>query len=381
MNPGAPKPLKRGWPAQRERREADRDVRCRAVAFDRWACRHGLTHHDAADRLGVARSTLAYWERQWCKDHLALQPRGRSCHRGDRQTRNAAIHLMTILGPRTGLPTLQAVFPKLARGEIQNLQRRFRRLWRRNHRRLLRVLHWHCPGTVWAMDHTEPPCVIDGRWPHILAVRDLASRMQLGWLPVESEGAQETCHALEDLFRRHGPPLVLKSDNGSAFIDDDTRRLLARWDVLPLFSPPRTPQYNGSCEAGNGAMKTRTEHQAILGTESGQWTVANLQTAQEIANHIHRPWGHRRPTAAAVWQQRERITVRQRAAFGRAVQKHREQARAELGYTKNERLDRKAQARVDRLAISRACVERGLLTFTGRPIAPQLKSYKVLNNT
>jgi hypothetical protein len=110
-------------------------------------------------------------------------------------------------------------------------------------------------------------------------------------------------------------------------------------------------------------VKPRTEHQAILGAESGQWTVASLQTAQEIANHIHRPWGHRRPTAAAVWQQRERITVRQRAAFGRAVQKHREQARAELGYTKNEPLDRKAQARVDRLAISRACVERGLLTL------------------
>ena len=266
MSPVAQKPLKRGWPAQRDRREANRSARRRAVAFDRWACHHGLTHHEAADRLGVARSTLAHWERQWCKDHLAVQPRGRSCHRGDHQTRNAAIRLMTILGPRTGLPTLQAIFPELARGEIQNLQRRFRRLWRRNHRRLLRVLHWHCPGTVWAMDHTEPPQVIDGRWRHILAVRNMASRMQLGWLPVESEGAQETCHALEDLFRRHGPPLVLKSDNGSAFIDDDTQRLLARWDVFPLFSPPRTPQYNGSCEAGNGAMKTRTEHQAILGT-------------------------------------------------------------------------------------------------------------------
>ena len=116
-----------------------------------------------------------------------LHPRGRSCHRGDVQARNAAIHLMTVLGPRTGLATLRAACPTLARGELQNLQRRFRRLWRRNHRRLLRVLHWHRPGTVWAMDHTDPPGPIDGRWPHILAVRDLASRMQLGWLPVASE--------------------------------------------------------------------------------------------------------------------------------------------------------------------------------------------------
>ena len=54
-------------------------------------------------------------------------------------------------------------------------------------------------------------------------------------------------------------------------------------------------------------------------------------------------------------------------------------ALAELGYTKNEPLDRKARARVDRLAISRACVEHGLLTFTRRSITPQLKSHFVTN--
>jgi transposase InsO family protein len=100
------------------------------------------------------------------------------------------------------------------------------------------VLHWHRPGAVWAMDHTEPPCAVDGRWRHILAVRDLASRMQLGWIPVTSEDAHEACQALEGLFRRYGPPLVLKSDNGSAFISDDTRKLLMRWDVAP--GPART---------------------------------------------------------------------------------------------------------------------------------------------
>jgi transposase InsO family protein len=377
MTPGTQVPSKRGWPSQRDRREAERHWRRRAVAFDRWAHRRGLTHHDVAKHLGVPRSTLAHWERRWRKDHLAEKPRGRACHRGDVAARNAAIHLMTFAGPRTGLPTLRAACPMLARGELQNLQRRFRRLWRRNHHRLLHVLHWHRPGAVWAMDHTEPPCTIDNRWPHILAVRDLASRMQLGWMPVASEGAQETCLALESLFRQHGPPLVLKSDNGSAFIDDDTHQLLDRWDVFPLFSPPRTPQYNGSCEAGNGAMKTRTQHQAILAAEPEQWTAAALQTAQEIANYLHRPWGHRGPTSAAVWRQREPITAPERAAFRHAVHNHREQARAELGYNPNQTLDRKDQARLDRVAIRRACVERGLLSFTRRSITPPIQSHKV----
>jgi hypothetical protein len=373
MNPCASTRRNRGWLAQRPRRETDRANRCRAVAFDRWARHRGSSHRDVAKRLGVPVRTLAYWRRQWHKDHMVARPRGRSLHCGKRRIRSAAIQVMIMLGPRTGLTTLRPLFPTLARAEIQDLQRRFRRIWRRNRRCLLRVLHWHRPGAVWAMDHTEAPSAIDGRSRHILAIRDLASQMQLGWLPVASEGAQKTCQALESLFRQHGPPLVLKSDNGSAFIDDDTYRLLERWEVTPLFSPPHTPEYNGSCEAGNGAMKTRSEHQAIIAAESGEWTAATLLEAQHVANHIHRPWGERGPTSADVWQARRSITARRRAAFRRAVAKHRIVARANLGYLENQRLGRKDQARVDRVAIRRACVERGLLTVTWRSITPPLK--------
>ena len=46
-----------------------------------------------------------------------------------------------------------------------------------------RVLHWPVPGRVWAMDFAEPslPGItgvvppLDGRYPYLLAVRDLAS--------------------------------------------------------------------------------------------------------------------------------------------------------------------------------------------------------------
>jgi hypothetical protein len=63
---------------------------------------------------------------------------------------------------------------------------------------------------------------------------------------------------LESLVCRHGPPLVLKSDKGSSFKSDDTRQLLERWNVLPLFCPPRTPQYN------TGAMKPRSRCREVL---------------------------------------------------------------------------------------------------------------------
>jgi transposase InsO family protein len=375
MTPLQPTPCRRGWPAQRNRRETEHRLRHRAVAFVRWARRRGFSQYDVADRLGVPTRTLAHWQHRWRCNDLTVQPRGRPAHRGDVETRNAAIHLMTQLGPGTSLTTLRAACPTLARGELQDLQRRYRRLWRRDHRRLLHVLHWHRPGAVWAMDHTDPPQPIEGRWPHILAVRDLASRMQLGWIPVSSENASQTCHALELLFRKHGPPLVLKSDNGSGFISEHTQQLLKSWGVWPLFSPPRTPAYNGSCEAGNGAMKKRTHHQAILHDRPQQWAVADLEAARQIANCLHRPWGHRGPTAAEAWRKRTPLGAHDRAAFHHAVQHHQAQARNQLGYHQQQPLARTNQAQVDRLAIRRACVECGLLTFTQRSIAPPITTH------
>jgi hypothetical protein len=39
---------------------------------------------------------------------------------------------------------------------------------------------------------------------------------------------------------------VLIDANGPGFLDEDTHELLAQWNVFPLFSPPRTPAYNGT---------------------------------------------------------------------------------------------------------------------------------------
>src|SRR4051794_40312674 len=58
------------------------------------------------------------------------------------------------------------------------------------------------------------------------------------------------------LFHEHGAALVLKSDNGAAFISEPLRRFLDGSPARLLLSPPYTPEYNGSIEAGNGALKT-----------------------------------------------------------------------------------------------------------------------------
>lgn len=362
------RPLKRGWPAQRPRREAERDVRCRAVAFDQWASRLGLEHDAAARQLGLAPGTLAFWEYRWRDDRLEAHPLGRPCDRGDPRSRNEAIGLMRSVGLRISAAAVQAAFPALARREVQNLHARFRWHCRQENQRLLYVLHWHRPGAVWAMDHAEPPRAVDGRWPYLLAVRDLASGCQLAWLPVLDESADSTIEALQWLFLEYGPPLVLKSDNGPGFIAAATRRFLDRWQVLPLFSPPYTPEYNGAIEAGNGALKNRTHEQAAQAGRIGHWTADDCEAARCMANELQYRRGTLGPTPRAAFAARPPLSLQLRDAFRCDVQREQTQHRITMGYPLDVDLDHATQAEIDRVAIRRALVEHGILTFTRRSI-------------
>ena len=371
MNHPKPSELRRGCSAQQDRRELERSVRTRAVAFRRWASRRGLSRTATAERLGVAPSTLGQWDRGWRTDRLRQRLRGRPCRRSDFKSRNEVIHWIADVGPHTGLPTLQATFPVMARGELVDLQRRFRRLHALANPITEHELIWHQPGSVWAMDHAEPPLWIDGVYPHILAVRDLASGQQLGWLPVFTETAAETMDVLRALFIEHGPPLVMKSDNGSPFIAEDTKALLKQFEVAPLFSPPLTPSYNGSCEAGIGAAKVRTRHEAARHGRWACWSSDDLEAAHQAANTLNRPWGYRGPTPEEVWQCRSPITAAERLAFACSVDRYRIEARETLGHQTNQHLGHHDQATVDRVSLRRALVAHDILTVTRRSAITQ----------
>ena len=374
MNPSTCQPLKRGWPAQQPRREAEHDARLHAVGFDHWAMQQGVRQRVVAGQLGLAPGTLAFWEHRWHADDLLPQPLGRPCHRSTAQLRNQAIDFMRYAGAGVGVAAVQTTFPDLARREAQNLRDRFRHLWKLDHQRAIHVLHWHHPGAVWAMDHAEPSRAIDGRWPYLLAVRDLASGCQLAWLPVLDETAETTIGVLQWLFLEHGPPLVLKSDNGSGFIAEAMRRFLDRWQIRPLFSPPYTPEYNGAIEAGNGALKTRTHEEAARQGRDGHWTADDTEVARRMANELTYPHGPLGPTRHKCFRTSQRISLEARSAFGRTVEHEQTQERLQQGYPLDTDLDHSDQAQIDRVAIGRALVEHGYLTFTRRSITPSIKS-------
>src|SRR5207245_8271487 len=151
-------------------------------------------------------------------DRMGLRPRGRPIEGPDGDTRARILAVFSLMGPHATLAALRDLFPDVARGALENLLERCRSVYRRRSRWLVHTLRWTRPGTVWAMDFTQPPALIDGVYPRLLLVRDLPSGRQLLGLPCPGESADLVGAALRFLFRLDGPPLVLKLANGSAFV-------------------------------------------------------------------------------------------------------------------------------------------------------------------
>ena len=364
--------LRRGRIAQRRRRGAERVARRTAVVYARLAIRGGSLQEEAARDLGISGRAMSRWMATWKKDRMQVRVLGRRTKWSAREKRNEIVAYLLREGAGTGLPVLRAQYPEVARSELIELQRRLRRIVRIRHRRAAFTLRWTRPGTVWAMDHETPPCAIDGKWPRLLLDRDLASSLQIGALPVAAEDAEGVVRALESHFRWHGTPLVMKNDNGPAFRAQMTKDLFRRHGVLQLFSPPRTPQYNGACEAGVGSIATRAHHHAAFCNRPGQWTADDVEAARRQANETARPWGWQGPTPLESWEGRTEIGEEERNLFQATYEAYVQQERCVRQIDPEAALDHWQQASIDRVAISRALVKHGYLEFRRRRVAPPI---------
>src|SRR5207245_1820914 len=276
------------------------------------------------------------------------------------------------MGPHATLAALRDLFPKVARGALENLLERCRSVYRRRSRWLIHTLRWTKPGSVWATDFTEPPAPIDGEYRWLLLIRDLASGRQLLALPCHGESAGLVVAALRCLFQLYGPPLVLKMDNGSAFISADVKALLQEHGVFALFSPPGTPAYNGSVEAGIGSLEVRAFYESARHDRPGEWTCDDVAAACRQANDTAHPWGLGGPTPEQAWRDRTRINEIEARAFRSAYDHERERACAEWQIPAWQHQSHWLRASIDRVALSRALIERGYLLIRSRRVTPPI---------
>jgi transposase InsO family protein len=361
---------RRGAFGQQEERESENAIRRHAAVVGRVLLGLGWAWSRIADFLKVADRTL----RHWCAtlvDRLGpARPLGRPRLRSGRDERNAVIAVLDEFGPAVGVPTLRDRFPGMSRAEIAELINRYRPIWRARNREPMRVLHWPVVDRVWAIDYTGPLPPVDGRCPHLLAVRDLASGMQLLWRPLAVATGENAAAALERLFAVHGAPLVLKSDNGGPFGCEAVQALLCGHGVEPLFSPPRWPRYNGAIEAGIGAMQERTDTRAARAGHAGSWTIDDTAGALWEANALARPHGS---SPAERWAARSPIEAAERDLFRRSVAEHLAEKYAS-GSCVDAAADVWSKRAMARDAIRLALEERGYLHYTRRRILPPITS-------
>jgi len=362
----------RGLRRQKRCREAERTARISAVACARWLQGRGATHLSVAQRLALSASALSRWLRRWTENRLTIRPRGRPAEDVDRETREEVLAVFALLGPHGTLTTMQHAFPHLTRGALENLVERGRRHYHYYKAWHLRSLRWTRPGSVWAMDFTEAPAPIDGVYRYILLIRDLASGRMLLTQPCTSQSAAMTLDSLRTLFVWCGKPLVLKMDNGSAFIADEVKSFLAENGVLPLYSPPYMPSYNGSIEAGIGALEVRVFYESARHDRPGRWTSDDISAARLQANAHIRRFGPGTPTPDELWDRRQRVSTLEAQLFRLAYDRERQRVCAERDDAPSDRESHRFRASIDRDALTRVLIERGLVFIRSRRVTPPI---------
>jgi len=147
---------------------------------------------------------------------------------------------------------------QISRRAFQGLLEEARREVLRERHSDTRRIEWRLPGAVWSVDPTEIVLVRDGQREKltVLPVLDLASRYKLPPLIGERLSGEVVAARLDELFRKYGPPLVLKRDNGSNLNSEAVEEVLSRWLVVPLNSPPHYPPYNGGMERAQRDLKS-----------------------------------------------------------------------------------------------------------------------------
>jgi transposase InsO family protein len=319
---------------------------------------------------------LRRWEQAWRGTRLALQVRGRPVEPAEAELRAAVFATLQELGPGIGVPTLQRRFPEVGKRELEELVRRYRHAHRRERRILLHALRWRRPGSVWAMDFTEPPMPVERLYDQVFCVRDLPSGYQLWALPTIGKHTRTVIQALEALVKWYGAPLVLKLDNDGVFRSEALRAWAREHRILLLYSPARTPSYNGAAECGIGGVKTQAHYISALNDRVGEWTCDDIEQARRQMNQLGRPRGSAGPCPDELWNDREALNDHERDSFLRTYRRRYGVEAAKRGIPWGVQLQHTERTSIDRKAIAWVLVKHGFLMIRRRRITLPIRRWK-----
>ena len=364
----------RGLRIQASVREHERRVRERAAAMACWAMRSGARAVEVAACLRISPRTLRHWRSLSSHGGLKALRRGRPALCSPLGVRWEVLLAVSGAGRGSSVATVRKVVPKVSRAELTRTLKRCWRVWRLRYGWGGYRLTWQGVGSVWAMDFVLPSGPVDDLFPCVLSICDLPSRFQLLWRPMAAETAEVVVEALRGLFVLHGPPLVLKSDNGPPFIAETMAEFLAEWQVTSLFSPVCRPWYNGICERANGLLSVSTTGVAAAEGHPEFWTSANVERARHWHNEVRRPVVLEGRTPAEAWDGRVPLSSEERETFLRSVEARRLAERVQRGHAADEVLDHAALAAIDRVAVRDALCDLEYLKIRAKKSGKVLRS-------
>ena len=102
-------------------------------------------------------------------------------------------------------------------------------------------------------------------------------------------GSEAVIRALDGLFRRHGAPEYLRSDNGGEFIAARLKGWLARRGTQTVYVEPGHPWENGYAESLIGKLRDKCLNEAVFWGE---------KHAQVVVERWRRDYNEQRPRSA-----------------------------------------------------------------------------------
>ena len=265
------------------------------------------TMTELCTRYGISRNTGCKWRERFLAFGVrGLQEHSRAPLASPNETPQATIDLILAEHTRYGwgarkilkrLRTLDPARVWPARSTIADILARHDRVRRRRSRSQhpgAAPLQTTAPNQVWTIDFKGQFRTRDGVYCHPLTIVDHFSRYVLccqGFPDVKAEGV---FRELRRLFRYHGLPDVIRSDNGARFASNGIHglnRLNAWWfqlDIVHQRITPASPQENGVHERMHRVLKAKATKPAA----------ANAKLQQRVFNTFVHTYNEVRPHEA-----------------------------------------------------------------------------------
>ena len=248
----------------------------------------GLSQRRACTLVQLPRATLRYQAR----------PEGNS--ELDQQVQELARQ-----HPRYGY---RRVWALLRRRQVRVNKKRVHRLWKRAKLQVRKVrrkrraarqsglpIEATHPGHVWTYDFVHDAC-LRGTPVKVLTVMDEFTREGLAIEVASSMPASKVLVVLSRLFRAHGAPQFLRSDNGPEFVALAVRNWLNEQQTATLYIDPGCPWQNAYEERFNGTVRDECLNLYAFHTVAEARVVCGVYLREYNDERPHSSLGYRTPS-------------------------------------------------------------------------------------